>query len=120
VPALLARRRWFFARTYLDLETVAVVVLLLNPALVILFFQSGKASLLPPQPGVFDEPFGCCSQAMVFSRTQVPLLLDFLGEQSKGQIDLMLDQLAQETGLTRYASYPVQAQHIGEFPTRQR
>jgi hypothetical protein len=52
---------------------------------------------------------------MVFPRTQVALLLDHLGEQRKGQIDLMLDQLAQEGGLTRYASYPVQAQHIGEF-----
>jgi GR25 family glycosyltransferase involved in LPS biosynthesis len=120
VSALLARRRWHFARIYIDLETVAVVVLLLNPAIVILFFQSGKASLLPPRPGVFDEPFGCCSQAMVLPRTQVPLLFDFLGEQRKGQIDLMLDQLAQETGLTRYASYPVQAQHIGELPTYQR
>jgi hypothetical protein len=114
LPALLARRKWHFARTYIDLETVAVVVMVLNPALVILFFQSGKASLLPPRPGVFDEPFGCCSQAMVFPRTQVPLLLEFLEEQRKGQIDLLLDQLAQETGLTRYASYPVQAQHIGE------
>jgi GR25 family glycosyltransferase involved in LPS biosynthesis len=115
VPAFFARRTWHFARTYIDAETVAVVVLLLNPALVVLFFQCGKASLLPPRPGVFDEPFGCCSQAMVFPRTQVALLLDHLGEQRKGQIDLMLDQLAQEGGLTRYASYPVQAQHIGEF-----
>ena len=116
MPAFLARRRWCFARAYIDVETVCVVVLILNPALVVLFFQSVKASLLPPRPGVFDEPFGCCSQAMVFPRTQVPLLLDFLGEQRKGQIDLMLDQLAQEAGLTRYAAYPVQAQHIGELP----
>jgi GR25 family glycosyltransferase involved in LPS biosynthesis len=120
VPAFLARRRWHFARTHIDPETLAVVVLVLVPALVILFFQSGKASLLPPRPGVFDEPFGCCSQAMVFPRTQVPLLLDFLGEKRKGQIDLMLDQLAQETGLTRYAAYPVQAQHIGKLSLLQR
>lgn len=84
VPTFLSQRKWHLARTYIDTETVAVVVLVLNPALVVLFFQSGKASLLPPRPGVFDEPFGCCSQAMVFPRTQVPLLLDFLGEQVKG------------------------------------
>ena len=121
MPVFLARRRWHFARTYIDPEIVAVVVLLLIPALVILFFQSGKASLLPPRPGVFNEPFGCCSQAMVFPGTRVPLLLDFLEQQRKGQVDLLLDQLAREAGLTRYASYPVQAQHIGEFsPSRKR
>jgi GR25 family glycosyltransferase involved in LPS biosynthesis len=115
VPSLFVRRKWHTARMYLDLETVAVVALLLNPALVILFFQCGKASMLPPSPGVFDEPFGCCSQAMIFPRTQVPLLLGFLEEIRKGQIDLLLDQLAHETGLTRYALYPVQVQHIGKF-----
>jgi len=113
VPAFLARRKWHFTRTYLDLETILIIALVLNPALVVLFFQSGKASLLPPFPGVFAEPFGCCSQAMIFPRTRVPLLLNFLEQARQGQIDLLLDQLAKEKGMTRWASYPVQAQHIG-------
>ena len=87
-----------------------MVVMVLVPALVILFFQFARASLLLPPPGVFDEPFGCCPQAMVFLRTRAPLLLEVLGEQRKGQIELMLDQLAQESGLKRHASYAVQAQ----------
>ena len=102
-------------RAHLDVGTLLVVVLLLNPALVVLFFQCGKASLLPPSPGVFAENFGCCSQAMVFPRAQVQALMGFLRKQKRGQVDLLLKKRALEMGLTRYSLYPVQAQHIGGF-----
>lgn len=112
---LLARRRWLLARQYGDIETLFVTVVILVPGLVILFYQSGKASLLPPSPGVFNEPFGCCSQAMVFPRTQIPLLLKSLREKKNGQVDLLLDEIAIRNNLERYALYPVQAQHIGKL-----
>ncbi|KAF9775495.1 hypothetical protein IL306_006412 [Fusarium sp. DS 682] len=108
------RRQWRGLRKYLDLETLSVTVFILVPGLVVLLYQSGKASLFPPSPGVFKESFGCCSQAMIFPREQVPLLLDSLKERRQGQIDLMLDEIASSNGLDRYALYPVQAQHIGE------
>lgn len=111
--AALARRRWRSARTQLDVGTICILALILNPALVILFYQSGKASLLPPAPGVFEEPFGCCSQAMIFPREQLPAVINFLKEKGKGQIDLLLNDMAEEKNLKRYALYPVQAQHIG-------
>lgn len=114
VVIFFARRWWTFARTHIDMGTVWVLILVLNPALVILFFQCGKASMLPPSAGVFDEPFGCCSQAMIFPREQVPSVIEFLQEKQQGQIDLLLNHLALETGLKRYALYPVQAQHIGK------
>lgn len=113
VPAYIARRKWQLARTHLSIETLGVLVMVLNPALVVLFFQCGKASMLPPSPGIRDEPFGCCSQALVFPRNNVPLMIDFLQQKRLGQVDILLDELAAETGLTRYALYPVQAQHIG-------
>lgn len=109
----LVHRKWQRARTNIDIETIVVVVLLLNPALVILFFQCGKASMLPPSPGVVREPFGCCSQAMIFPRSVVPSIVMFLQKEKQGQIDTLLDDLAQEANLSRYALYPVQAQHIG-------
>lgn len=112
------RRQWRGSRKYLDLETLAVTAFILVPGLIVLLYQSGKASLFPPPPGVFKEPFGCCSQAMVFPRHKVPLLIDSLKERREGQIDLMLDKIASSNGLDRYALYPVQAQHIGEL-TRQ-
>lgn len=111
--AAVVRRRWWWARKNVDIESTCVLVLLLIPALVILFFQSGKASMLPPSPGVFDEPYGCCSQAMIFPRAQMPKVIDYLRSKRAGQVDLFLDDLAIETGLKRYAMYPVQAQHIG-------
>ncbi|KAG8414451.1 hypothetical protein J3459_014751, partial [Metarhizium acridum] len=112
VPAWLLYRRCRWTRTIIDPVTIFLLVAIVNPALVILFFQSGKATMLPPSPGVFNEPFGCCSQAMVFPRQQVPLLIEFLQRRQKGQIDLLLNDLAVESGLARYALYPVQAQHI--------
>ena len=106
------RKRWW-VRKYIDPETIAVLVLLFIPGAVILFFRSGKASLLPPRPGVFDQPYGCCSQAMIFPRIQMPKVIDYLRSKNEGQVDLLLDDLALETELKRYALYPVQAQHIG-------
>lgn len=111
----LVRRHWRSSRKYLDMETLAVTAFILVPGLIVLLYQSGKASLFPPPPGVFKEPFGCCSQAMVFPRAQVPLVVDSLKERKEGQIDLMLDEIASSNGLDRYALYPVLAQHIGEF-----
>lgn len=113
IPFLLARRLWPRGRDHLSLESLSVLVGLFIPALVILFYQSGKASLLPPSPGVINEPFGCCSQLMVFPRAQVPVVLEFLRARREGQIDLYLNDLAEENGLARYALYPVQGQHIG-------
>lgn len=118
VPTWVARRRWRFARTYLDRATICALVLVVNPALVVLFFQAGKASMLPPSPGVFREEFGCCSQAMIFPREQVPSLIEFLEHKQRGQVDLLIRDLAREAGLAQYALYPVQAQHIGTSPIR--
>lgn len=111
--AAFARRRWWWVRKNIDMESVGVLVLLLIPAFVILFFQSGKASLFPPTPGVFDQPYGCCSQAMIFPRMQMPKIIDYIRSKKEGQVDLFLDELAIEADLKRFALYPVQAQHIG-------
>jgi hypothetical protein len=52
---------------------------------------------------------------MVFPRVQAPLVMEYLRERGQGQIDLMLDRLAEETALARFALYPVLVQHIGMF-----
>lgn len=114
-PAIFARRRWRATQKYLERDTLLVIVLLLVPGLVILVYQSGKASLFPPAAGVFNEPFGCCSQAMIYPRSQVPHLVSELQSKKKGQVDLILDEIAIGNRLDRYALYPVQAQHIGMF-----
>ena len=63
--------------------------------------------MLPPLLCVFAESFGCCSQAMIFPRPQIPSLLSYLETARQGQVDLLFDALAKEKGLVRWASYPV-------------
>ncbi|KJK74310.1 hypothetical protein H634G_10456 [Metarhizium anisopliae BRIP 53293] len=49
---------------------------------------------------------------MVFPREQVASLVRFLGTR-RGQVDLLLNEWAEEASLARYALYPVMAQHMG-------
>lgn len=118
---LFRRRRSAVLQRYTDNWTMALVCLLVLPAIVILFFQSGKASLLRPWPGLTIENFGCCSQALVFNRRQVPALIEHLRAsleaQSRGledvQYDMRTRDFARNAGLERLALYPMQVQHIG-------
>ncbi|PGG98973.1 hypothetical protein AJ80_09428 [Polytolypa hystricis UAMH7299] len=131
LPALFIRRRSprrhtaataaaasFHQFYHRHLGVLVVLALVTIPSFTILFFQSGKASLLPPAPGVFREAFGCCSQAMVFPRESVPGVIEFLRERREGQVDLLLDRYARESGLDTYALYPVQVQHVGSQSVR--
>ncbi|KAK2791588.1 hypothetical protein FQN52_004779 [Onygenales sp. PD_12] len=107
--------------------TILSLTLLTLPTFIILFFQAGKASMLPPRPGVVREAFGCCSQAMVFPRERVGGVMAFLEQRGKGQVDLLLNDLVREwegeggygkKGLDAWALYPVQVQHVGSQSVR--
>ncbi len=113
VGLLLTRHRLPFLRPHLDDWTLGVISLLVIPAFAILFFKAGKASLLPPAPGVVEESFGCCAQGLVFPRDQVPDLINYLRKRHAGPIDNLLDDLADQANLTIHALYPVQLQHAG-------
>lgn len=113
VICLLKRRMPQSLRAYLDAWTLSVVCILVIPSLVVLFFQSGKASILPPKPGVFAQNYGCCSQALLYPREQVPGLIEFLHEEVEGQVDLLVNIHAKREKLTRLSMYPVQVQHVG-------
>lgn len=117
----LFRRRSAILQRYTDIWSLIVLCLVALPAIIILFFQSGKASLLPPRPGLHLENFGCCSQALIFNRRQVPGLIghlrNSLDAQSKGVEDVQYDMRTRDyafaQGLERLALYPMQVQHIG-------
>jgi hypothetical protein len=111
--ALPLRKRSKLARGNLDNWSLVVVCLIAVPSLIILFFQAGKASMLPPSPGVYNENFGCCSQGMVYPRKAIPSLIESLKKSNDGQIDLLINDWARENKLERYSLYPVQMQHIG-------
>lgn len=98
--------------------TILVICMFTIPAFTILFFQAGKASMLPPLPGVHRQDFGCCSQALVFNRDHVAGLIDFLrgygvrSDTNWGH-DWATHEYAARGGLQRWSQYPVMAQHVG-------
>ncbi|KAI3316895.1 hypothetical protein HD806DRAFT_402338 [Xylariaceae sp. AK1471] len=88
------------------------------PLFVWLFFASGKASLLGSPPGVYEEWFGCCSQALVFNREHAQALSDFLmvattAHGRAGRGDMLTKDFAWKHGLARISAYPMLAQHVG-------
>jgi GR25 family glycosyltransferase involved in LPS biosynthesis len=113
----LLRRCYPNTHRYMDNWTLAIVCLVIIPAFIVLFYQAGKASLLPPRPGVRAEAFGCCAQGLVFPRSTALSIVDLLRDRGSGQVDLILNDIAREKGFTRYAQYPVMIQHLGMWST---
>lgn len=114
VLAMRPRSRWL--RRWLDPWSVAVICWLAIPSFLVLFYQTGKATVLPPTPGLRVEQFGCCSQALVFKRRQVPALMQWLHAYA-GQYDMLINGYAADMNLARLSLYPMQTQHVGVVPT---
>lgn len=110
---LLIRRRWSKARSYIDNWTIAATCLVVIPAFTALVFMIGKYSLLPLQGVVEMNGPGCCTQGLVFPRTEVPSLIRYLQKRKSGQTDSIIEDYAEETGLARLALAPQQLQHVG-------
>ena len=103
---------------HLNLPTIFVICTFTVPAFTILFFQAGKASLLPPAPGVHRQEYGCCAQALVFNREHVPGLIEFLrafefDHESVWGHDVATHEFAKKNNLQKWSQYPVVAQHVG-------
>jgi hypothetical protein len=57
--------------------------------------------------------YGCCSQALLFPREQVPPLLDYFKKERTGLRDVLIEMYADQKRLTRWALTPSVFQHIG-------
>ncbi|KAJ3569275.1 hypothetical protein NPX13_g6139 [Xylaria arbuscula] len=120
---ILLTRRYFLPRSvarYIDGWVLLVTCGVAVPLLVWLFFASGKASLLGSPPGVYEEWFGCCSQALVFNRKHAQGLSDFLMAATTkpgrvGRGDMLPKDYAWDHGLARISAYPMLAQHLGRI-----
>lgn len=110
---LLVRRRWPKTRSYIDNWTIAASCLIIIPAFTALLYMIGKYSLLPLQGVVEMNGYGCCTQGLVFPRDQVGPLIDYLQKRKSGQTDSIIEDYADETGLSRLALAPQQLQHVG-------
>lgn len=100
-------------RFYIDNWTVAAICLVVIPAFTALVYMVGKYSLLPLQGVVEMNGHGCCTQGLVFPREQVEPLIAYLQKRKSGQTDSIIEDYAEETGLTRLALAPQQLQHVG-------
>jgi len=115
VGLVVYRRRSYIVRRHVDNWTLAVICLIAIPGIVILFFQSGKASVLPPSAGAHREDLGTGAQGMVFPRERVPGLIRYLKQREVGQHDLITRDYGKHEKLASFTLYPVQMQHVGKF-----
>lgn len=96
---------------------LTVVCLVCVPLAILLYFLAGRMTVQPMKPGVhFMNRHGCCSQALLFPREQVPLVVDYLDQRQRTfpqPVDSVIEKLGDEQGMDRLAISPSQMQHVG-------
>ena len=113
------RRYWAPSLPHLDNGTVAVLSFVTIPAFVILIFMVGKFNLFPPAHGPFlMNENGCCTQAMVFPRQEVPGLINYFHERHDGQSDSLIEDYCDRNSKDRFALVPYVVQHVGLVSSR--
>ncbi|KAF2098818.1 hypothetical protein NA57DRAFT_76056 [Rhizodiscina lignyota] len=112
---ILLRRRSQTLNPHLSTPSLFIICFIAIPGFIILFFQAGKGSTLPVISGVHrQDTFGCCTQAQVFNRQQIPDLVEHMrNEEFNLPHDLAINQFRRDRGLARFALYPIIAQHFG-------
>lgn len=110
---LLIRRTLPNTRRHLDIATIAVICTITVPAFTGLVFMIGKYNITPLRGVVEMNKHGCCTQALIFPRDQVPSLVNFLRDRNEGQTDSLIEEYADRQILRRFALAPPQVQHVG-------
>jgi hypothetical protein len=102
------------AARFLTPLTTLNILFIYSPACIGLYFAAGRLTVHPNPLGIHQmNSYGCCSQALLFPRDQVPPLLDFFKKKRTGLRDVLIEMYADKNGLTRWASTPSVFQHIG-------
>ena len=98
--ALLVLIRYQFPSTkrHLNNGALGVVSLITIPSFIALVFMIGKYSLFPPKGVIRMNKYGCCTQALVFPRNEVPGLVAYLRGIGAGQTDTMIEECADANG----------------------
>jgi hypothetical protein len=118
------------AATILTPITLVVIISIVTPMCILLYFLAGRLTVAGPSCGINRmDTYGCCSQAFVFPRGQVPGLLSWYKRNENGyidpvtlrdytQVDSLTEIYANQNGLTRYALTPSMFQHVGGKSTK--
>jgi hypothetical protein len=102
----------------LDIFAMMVLVFIATPAFTALVFMMGKYNLNPLSGVERMDKYGCCTQALVFPRSQTEGLLNYLHRRGSGQTDSLIEEYADEEGYERYALAPQVLQHVGLISSR--
>jgi hypothetical protein len=95
-------------------QAIRTICLFTIPAFVILFFQVGYLSTIPRPTGVRVQPWGCCTQGIIFPRARVPELIEKLQERaSHTPADITIWNHAADQHLLRLVLDPAMVQHVG-------
>lgn len=101
------------AAQVLSLRALVIIVCALAPACVGLYFAAGRLTVQPYRHGIHRmDNYGCCSQALLFPRAQIPPLLQHLRDRI-GNVDTLIERYANDFFLARWALSPSVFQHVG-------
>jgi hypothetical protein len=101
-------------QNFLSNASILVISGVCVPALVALFFASGRNSIWPLRPGIHEmNKNGCCSQGYVYPSSIISLLLERTDLETDWLVDMMVEKIADQEGWVRWASTPALLQHIG-------
>lgn len=112
-----------FRRSRMNIDTTALNILtcITIPAFITLIFMIGHNSLFPMSGLQRMDVKGCCTQALIYPRTQVPGLVNMLRTlplDQTDQTDFLIEEYANRLGLARYALAPQLVQHVGLVSSR--
>ncbi|KAG0651790.1 hypothetical protein D0Z07_1964 [Hyphodiscus hymeniophilus] len=111
---LVARNKSRPLQKFLSNDSMVVLSGVCIPALVALFFASGRNSIWPLTPGVHEmNENGCCSQGYIYPREIVALLLERTDLVTDWLVDMMVEKISDQEGWIRWARAPALLQHIG-------
>ncbi|CZR56589.1 related to integral membrane protein [Phialocephala subalpina] len=111
---IFARNRSRSLQNFLSNESMLAISGLCIPALVALFFASGRNSIWPLAPGVHEmNKNGCCSQGYIYPREIVAPLLERTDLVTDWLVDMMVEKISDQEGWIRWARAPALLQHIG-------
>ena len=105
-------------RRQLDMTATTILVFVTAPAFTALVFMMGKYNINPLKGVERMDKHGCCTQALIFPRSQVQGLIGFLIERGSGQTDSLIEEYADSQGYERYAHAPQVVQHVGLVSSR--
>lgn len=105
-------------RANIDVNAFFILTCVTIPAFITLVFMIGRNSLMPLEGLQRMDVKGCCTQALIYPRSQVQDLADMLLRVDPDQTDLIIKDYANELGLARYALAPQLVQHVGLVSSR--